>query len=480
MFALAVFALTGNQIAYHTGDSLLLDLVGHHASMPLAFVILYHEYRFALADRFLKSALAIIAVVSIAMGAYMLVVARLGDSLRDSAVVASVLALWIATTLVYPEIQRGISGLVDRWFLGRDSYGNLRASVAESIESIHTSSEVLNSVAGRLAQSFNAARVRWAPLRKHSRELDEMLADVDDVSGDVIARALGASGAPELVWFSHRGDGAAVVVPTAESPRYLCTLAELSEGRRLRSEDAVFLEWVALRAARRIDRLRTVHERYEHELREQEIKKLATEAELKALRAQVNPHFLFNALTTIGHLIQTAPERAMDTLLNLTDLLRRVLRSTDEWTSLGEELDLVCAYLDIERARFEERLESEIDVPDELRRTHVPPLILQPLVENAIKHGVAPSRDGGSVKVSAELADGVLLLTVEDSGAGAGTTAGEGVGLKNVEERLRGYYGDDASIAMKAHPGSGTTVELRLPAHRSRRRSPRRVQVGVD
>ena len=470
MFALAVFALTGNQIAYHTSDSLLLDLIGHHASIPLAFVILYQEYRFALADRFLKSALAIIALVSIAMGGYLLVVARLGDSLRESAVIVGVLALWIATALVYPGLRRLISWLVDRWLLGRDSYGLLREAVAEAIESAQTSSEVLNRVGEQLARSLNAGRVRWAP----AIELEEVLADIGSSAREGITRALEASGAPELVWLTHRGAGAAVLVPTAEPPRYLWTIAKLSEGRRLGSEDAAFLEWVALRAARRIDRLRTVHERYEHELRAQEMGKLATEAELKALRAQINPHFLFNALTTIGHLIQTAPERAMDTLLNLTELLRRVLRSTDEWTSLGDELDLVVAYLDIERARFEERLEIAIQVPAELRATQVPPLILQPLVENAIKHGIAPLREGGRVTVSGELAGGVLHLRVEDTGRGASESSfangrREGVGLKNVEERLRGYYGDDASLTTESRPGSGTAVELRLPVYKDGR-----------
>ena len=474
MFALAVFAITGNQIAYHTSNSLLLDLIGHHASMPLAFVILYQEYRFALADRFLKSALAIIALVSIAMGGYWLVIARLGDSLRESAVIVGVLALWIATALVYPGLRRAISWLVDRWLLGRDSYGLLREAVAEAIESAQTSSEVLNRVGEQLARSLNAGRVRWAPLRGEAIELEEVLADIGGSAREAITRALEASGAPELVWLTHRGAGAAVLVPTAEPPRYLWTIAKLSEGRRLGSEDAAFLEWVALRAARRIDRLRTVHERYEHELREQEMGKLTTEAELKALRAQINPHFLFNVLTTIGHLIQEAPERAMDTLLNLTELLRRVLRSTEEWTSLGEELDLVVAYLDIERARFEERLETEIQVPAELRATQVPPLILQPLVENAIKHGIAPLREGGRVTVSGELAGGVLHLRVEDTGQGASESAFAngrrvGVGLNNVEERLKGYYGDDASLATESRPGSGTAVELRLPVYKDGR-----------
>src|ERR671936_496984 len=102
--------------------------------------------------------------------------------------------------------------------------------------------------------------------------------------------------------------------------------------------------------------------------------KLATEAELRALRSQINPHFLFNALTTIGYLIQTAPERALDTLLRLTSLLRGVLRSEGEFTTLGRELDIIKAYLDIEHARFEHRLTVHIDVPPRLRNLRIPAL----------------------------------------------------------------------------------------------------------
>src|SRR5439155_11979257 len=134
-----------------------------------------------------------------------------------------------------------------------------------------------------------------------------------------------------------------------------------------------------------------------------EMAQLATEAELRALRSQINPHFLFNALTTIGYLIQTAPERALDTLMRLTALLRGVLRSDGELTTLGREIELIESYLDIERARFDERLRVRIDVPAALRQIRLPPLILQPIVENAIKHGIAPLRRGGEVSVTARL-----------------------------------------------------------------------------
>jgi sensor histidine kinase YesM len=229
--------------------------------------------------------------------------------------------------------------------------------------------------------------------------------------------------------------------------------------------------------ARRIDALRVTHERCAQDLREQEINKLATEAQLRALRAQVNPHFLFNALTTIGYLVQTAPDRAFETLMKLTSLLRGVLRTDTEFVTLEQELQLIASYLDIERVRFEERLRVNIDVPDDLLSVRVPSLLVQPLVENAIKHGITPSRFGGEVSIRARLETpsgdqngtrDVLDITVSDTGIGASEIElvrgrRRGVGLSNIEERLRCYAGNSASLRISSTLGEGTVVELRLP-----------------
>jgi LytS/YehU family sensor histidine kinase len=247
----------------------------------------------------------------------------------------------------------------------------------------------------------------------------------------------------------------------------------LTGGRRFLSDDVATLDAIAIAVARRIDAIRITRERYEQALREQEMGKLASEAELRALRAQVNPHFLFNALTTIGYLIQTAPPRALDTLMRLTSLLRAVLRSDGEFTTLGRELELVESYLDIERERFEHRLEVTIDIPAGLRTMRVPALIIQPLVENAVKHGISAKRLGGALIVRAAIehlagAGRHLTITVEDTGAGASGPAlahgrALGVGLKNVERRLQCHYGSAGSLSIQSVPDVGTTVRMRLP-----------------
>jgi LytS/YehU family sensor histidine kinase len=240
---------------------------------------------------------------------------------------------------------------------------------------------------------------------------------------------------------------------------------------------------VVATAARRIDQIRLTHERYEIQLREEEMQKLTAEAELRALRAQVNPHFLFNALTTIGYLIESAPPRAINTLMQLTALLRGVLRSEGDFTTLGREIELVEHYLKIEHERFEERLRVIVDVPQALRGLRIPALVVQPLVENAIKHGVAPSATGGDVAITARAEAGQLRVSVRNTGAplrisngriglptDLSTVAsakveapGAKVGVDNVRRRLAGHYGDGATLTLEAEPGRGTVAELVMP-----------------
>jgi LytS/YehU family sensor histidine kinase len=226
--------------------------------------------------------------------------------------------------------------------------------------------------------------------------------------------------------------------------------------------------------ARRIDAVRVTRERYGRDLREREILQLATEAQLTALRAQLNPHFLFNALTTIGYLMEAAPQRALETLFRLTGLLRAVLKRSDgELGTLADELEIIRSYLGVEAARFEERLAVTIDVPADLSPVPLPPLILQPLVENAIKHGITPRKEGGRLVLSARRDGPTMIITILDTGVGVSAAdlaqrRARGIGLSNVEARLAHYYGDAASIAVRSAPGVGTTIEVRVPVEHAK------------
>ena len=449
--ALAAFAVMALHLQRHTTgtESVPIELVGHHASLPLALVILYQDYRFALADIFLKRVLTLLAVLLVAGLLYAfvavpVVLPYLTADVGASWAVSALIALWVVTALSYPPLERAISRFVDRTVLRRSDYERVRTDVAMAIAALSVPSEILDTICTRIAPAMSARAVAWSALAEGTRS-------------DAPATALVATA---------RGREATVLVPTADAPAYQLRVSELTGGRRLLSGDLALLETLGLLAARRIDAVRVNEERHRRDLREREIVQLAAEAELAALRAQLNPHFLFNTLTTIGQLMQEAPPRALDTLYKLTGLLRAVLKRSDGgFVTLGDELEIVRTYLAIESARFEERLAVTFNVPDSLVELPVPPLVLQPLVENAVKHGIAPLRVGGRVHVRAAVEDESLVLTVADSGTPVlaeelARRRGTGIGLSNLERRLERYYGDRASLRMRSEPGRGTEVRV--------------------
>ena len=199
-----------------------------------------------------------------------------------------------------------------------------------------------------------------------------------------------------------------------------------------------------------------------------------TQAELRALRAQINPHFLFNALNTIRYFVRTDTETARRLLLSLSEVFQRALRS-GEFVPLRDELSYVEAYLTLEKARLDERLRVEWAVQPEAGLDHpVPTLILQPVVENAVIHGIAKKPGGGAVRVVIEQANGDLVLRVEDDGAGIdaarlaeildpGQAHGIAIGLRNIDGRLRALYGEDYRLVVESEVGRGTRVEIRIP-----------------
>jgi two-component system LytT family sensor kinase len=195
---------------------------------------------------------------------------------------------------------------------------------------------------------------------------------------------------------------------------------------------------------------------------------LTLQAQLSALTAQLNPHLLFNALNTIAALIPSEPERAEQTVLRLAELYRGVLGATrrDEHT-LAEELDICRAYLDVERARFGERLMASFELDPELdaERVHVPVLVLQLLVENAVTHGLADRARGGKVNVTARVQAGTLLLGVEDDGVGFGHSShkGTGLGLETTRRRLTLCHAGAARLEFESPPGGGTRALIHLP-----------------
>ena len=201
----------------------------------------------------------------------------------------------------------------------------------------------------------------------------------------------------------------------------------------------------------------------------EQLKRQVVEARMAAMQAQVEPHFLFNTLASIDHLIETDPPRASQMQKNLIALLRASMPSMRESNplahNLGREMAVIRPYLEILKVRMEDRLQADIRVPDGLLSADFPPMMIQSLVENAIKHGLEPKAEGGRLTVSAEIVHGKLAVTVADTGMGFGKaeTAGTGIGLANIRERLQLLYGDRASVVVADNQPSGTTVTLTVP-----------------
>jgi signal transduction histidine kinase len=205
------------------------------------------------------------------------------------------------------------------------------------------------------------------------------------------------------------------------------------------------------------------------ETRHRELAELAAAAQLAALRAQINPHFLFNSLNSIAQLIHVDPDKAEVCVERLAEIFRYMLRrSEQEFVPLAEELAVADAYLEIEQARFGPRLQVDRHIDAASLRVRIPSLILQPLVENAVKHGLARKVGTGTVRIHASTADGFLTLTVDDDGVGmSGTTLAavfdQGVGLGNLRARLERIYGRAHVPAITSTPGQGTSIRLLLP-----------------
>jgi len=192
-----------------------------------------------------------------------------------------------------------------------------------------------------------------------------------------------------------------------------------------------------------------------------------TKAQLSALRQQIEPHFLFNTLNTIAGLVREGRnDDAVDMIAGLSELLRVTLKTSDrQEVKLGEELEMVKKYLEIEKARFAERLQVNVHVAAELRHARVPSLILQPIVENAVKHGIANRVQGGAIGIRAERLNGVLTLCVRNDGSGfpEDWEHQAGLGLKNVRERLASLYGKEAKLTVGSGETSGAFVAISLP-----------------
>ncbi|MBI1354909.1 MAG: hypothetical protein GC160_11230 [Acidobacteria bacterium] len=453
--AMSLFLLAASFVHFgvdHGPASWTHELLLHHAGIPLALFVLLQDYRFLLLDVFVRLLGAALLAACLATGllaaAQALGLVRLD---RAAAIpLAAFLTLTTAAIVAFPWVLDRLRGWVQGALFRR-------RQVAGAIDELRLlrprdEDDFLEQLA-HVTAAFVQAKRR---LLLESSRLEE-----PPGRASLRAHALDRSGAPAARW-------AEVAVPIRVGVgRYRTLLLGPREGgRRYLSEDLADLDQLALEAASQLERLRR-----------EEQHRLLAEAELGALRAQINPHFLFNSLNALYGLIPRSAADARSTLLNLADIFRYSLQGRNQYVSLAQELQIVDAYLQIERLRLGSRLDARIDLDEAARGFQIPALSIQPLVENAVKHGVSGKPEGGSVLVSARLEDGSLVVDVIDDGVGfeakpqraqAERTPPEpagGHGLHNVRRRLELCYGDRADLEI-ASSSAGARVRVRVSPHR--------------
>lgn len=243
----------------------------------------------------------------------------------------------------------------------------------------------------------------------------------------------------------------AVVAPLSGSPAALAALSEQSPAPGLVQATLETARWVSNQLAL-------------HELDSSRAR--LAQAELRALRAQISPHFIYNALGAIASFVRTDPERARDLLLEFAEFTRYSFRSHGEFTTLAEELRSIDRYLTLERARFGDRLKVRLRIAPEVLPVVLPFLCVQPLVENAVRHGLSQKPGGGLVSIDATDAGAECHITVEDDGVGMDPSSlmeGDHHGLSNVDDRLRALFGDEFGLVVETAPEAGTKVSMRVP-----------------
>ncbi|MCC6537556.1 MAG: sensor histidine kinase [Bryobacterales bacterium] len=432
LFAVSIIHMGSSQ---HTEWALEIAL--HHGGIVLALVLLLQDYRFALLDSFLRVLLNLTLAAVFVLGGSLLVRSgfrpatpfQLGLSF-----VALVLLLWLYVVIL-GELQR----LLTRLLFGRREREQLTAEAGNETAYLE--------LAGRELAHFLLASLRPAT---------PALTDGLELSGPVSVEELPPARREAL---EEAGVEAVVPVRLPANEVHYLLLGYRAGGRRYLSEDLLVAERLAAQISERV----TV-------FRAGELQRLVTQAELRALESQIQPHFLFNVLNTLYGLIPREAPAARSTVLNLADLMRYHLKQDRTYSPLADELRMVEAYLEIEKLRLSRRLTVNIAVDPDVLPVPIPVLSLEPLVENAVKHAVSANPQGGAISLAARRQEnGTVLIRVEDTGAGPESSAqgkarspGEGVGLANVKRRLELCYGAASTFEMKLSP-TGSWVEMSIP-----------------
>jgi len=410
------------------------ELIVHHAGIPLALFVLLQDYRFVLLDafvRFLANALlAALLAAAVIEAAFRLVLVRRAvlQPLPEAMLLMSVCLFLVLFAWMRNRVQAVLTHAVFR----QGRVANLPAQLRDS-PVFDTEEQYLE-----WAASIMAAAVRTGEFTVVSQ------VEVDPEES-LHAPVVGVVGGRE--WAE-----VAVPIRLAQGNSRLVLLGRREGGQRYLGEDLDALAKAAVQVAGKVE-----------SLRQEEMTRLVTQAELRALQSQINPHFLFNALNTLYGTIPRESSTARRMVLNLADIFRYFLQTNKTFVTLAEEMQIVRAYLEVEQSRLGDRLTVQIQVDDAAMPVVIPVLSIQPLVENAIKHGVAQRTEPGFVRITAIHGSEGLRVTVENSGAPHPQSApGAGVGLENVRRRLAICYGAASELRVDFQPETAV-VELRIP-----------------
>jgi two-component system LytT family sensor kinase len=363
------------------------------------------------------------------------------------AMLAFAIIIWVAIVL-YAKITAVSDWLVDRQIFRQTDYRRALKSFREAISTESDASVIFET--GR-AFAKDTLRIVDAVIRP-------------DDNGDDSPDAVRCDAGHEYTFYISKGGehpGSALVITTSAG-RHILFNAEID-----------FLREVCLTIERRLEAIDREKENIERARREAHLVKQLVEAELRALRAQINPHFLFNSLNSIAALITAEPEAAEEMIIRLAKIFRHVLTYHDRpFSSVNEEISFLQTYLEIEKVRFGDRLQVNFDIEAAASQLAIPTFILQPLVENSLKHGLGPKVGENLLTIRARQLSQHLELTVEDNGVGATVTKKvpgrdcTGLGLRNVEERLQTVYRGDAQFSFESVPRMGSRAQILIPIAR--------------
>jgi two-component system LytT family sensor kinase len=439
LFAMSFFHLG----AEHMEKAWSQELAFHHAGIPLALIVLLQDYRFVLMDAFLRFLANFVLAVGFTLAAAALFQRVRPLDAQNGFEQAMLLVGACLLFILFALLRVGVQSALTKLFFRRPDRELLGLRLKSGAAAAKSEDDLIHLAASEAASFFNAETV---PVTEDT--LLESLRELH-LTAPVSVSQLGSTRE------TLEQAGVNVIVPLRLSgavDRFIF-LGRRQGGRRYLSEDLQVLSEIAV----------ATREQIEH-YRESELRQLVSQAELRALQSQINPHFLFNAFNTLYGVIPREAKGARQTVLNLADLFRYFLRPEKSLLPFEEELKIIQAYLEIERLRLGDRLRVELDVDPQAAAVRIPILSVEPLIENAVKHGVARSAEGGLVRLEAHVTDEGLRISVLDTGAGFSAPSesqGAGVGLENVTRRLELFYG--SGLEIDSQPGH-TRVSFLVPA----------------